>query len=231
MTADSRIGAQQQIVHFRHIVRHGAAVVRLAIITVHTRRYLLAAHRKLRHFRASRLRARDHLVTTGFAGTPYVTWALSEHGYVEDAYKLLLQTGCPSWLYPVTMGATTIWERWDSMLPDGTINPGDMTSFNHYALGAVADWIYQVVGGLRPAEPGWRSVLIQPRPGPGIDWAKVSYTAAAGEVRSEWRSTDGTLELTVHVPAGLEATIVLPDGTREQRGEGRHEFTCAVAIG
>ena len=177
------------------------------------------------------VRARDHLVTTGFAGTPYVTWALSEHGYVEDAYKLLLQTGCPSWLYPVTMGATTIWERWDSMLPDGTINPGDMTSFNHYALGAVADWIYQVVGGLRPAEPGWRSVLIQPRPGPGIDWAKVSYTAAAGEVRSEWRSTDGTLELTVHVPAGLEATIVLPDGTREQRGEGRHEFTCAVAIG
>jgi len=79
-----------------------------------------------------------HRVSTGFAGTPFVTWALSETGHVEEAYRLLLEEGCPSWLYPVSMGATTIWERWDSMLPDGSINPGEMTSFNHYALGAVA---------------------------------------------------------------------------------------------
>ena len=71
------------------------------------------------------------------------------------AYRLLTETSCPSWLYPVTMGATTVWERWDSMLPDGTINPGEMTSFNHYALGAVADWLHRVVGGLVPESPGW----------------------------------------------------------------------------
>ncbi len=112
------------------------------------------------------VRERDYRVTTGFAGTPFVTWALSETGHTEDAYRLLLERQCPSWLYPVTMGATTIWERWDSMLPDGSINPGDMTSFNHYALGAVSDWIYQVVGGIRPAEPGYRRVHIQPVPGP-----------------------------------------------------------------
>ena len=80
------------------------------------------------------------------------------------AYRLLLQSGCPSWLYPVTMGATTIWERWDSMLPDGRINPGEMTSFNHYALGAVADWLHRTVAGLAPAAPGYRGSLVRPRP-------------------------------------------------------------------
>lgn len=102
-------------------------------------------------------------VSTGFAGTPFVTWALSETGHVEAAYRLLLEEGCPSWLYPVSMGATTIWERWDSMLPDGSINPGEMTSFNHYALGAVADWIYQVVLGIRP---GWNSPAERPSRSP-----------------------------------------------------------------
>src|SRR5690606_30413886 len=99
---------------------------------------------------AELVRAAGYRVSTGFAGTPFVTWALSETGHIEDAYRLLLEEENPSWLYPVSMGATTIWERWDSMLPDGSINPGEMTSFNHYALGAVADWIYQVVLGIRP---------------------------------------------------------------------------------
>ena len=122
-------------------------------------------------------------VTTGFAGTPFVTWALSETGHIDEAYGLLLERGCPSWLYPVTMGATTVWERWDSMLPDGTINAGEMTSFNHYALGAVADWIYQVVGGIRPAAPGYAKVRIEPVPGPGITWAKTSYESVRGTIR------------------------------------------------
>ena len=102
-------------------------------------------------------------VSNGFAGTPFVTWALSETGHVEAAYRLPLEEGCPSWLYPVSMGATTIWERWDSMLPDGSINPGEMTSFNHYALGAVADWIYQGVLGIRP---GWNSPAERPSRSP-----------------------------------------------------------------
>ena len=99
-------------------------------------------------------------IQTGFAGTPFLTHALTKTGHLDTAYRLLLQTECPSWLYPVTMGATTIWERWDSMLPDGTINPGQMTSFNHYALGAVAYWMYQIIGGIAPLEPGYSKVLI-----------------------------------------------------------------------
>jgi alpha-L-rhamnosidase len=100
--------------------------------------------------------ADGHRVGTGFAGTPYVTDALTGTGHLDDAYALLLQTECPSWLYPVTMGASTIWERWDSMLPDGSVNPGEMTSFNHYALGAVVDWMHRTVGGIAPLGPGYR---------------------------------------------------------------------------
>ena len=107
-------------------------------------------------------------IATGFAGTPFVTDALTATGHLDDAYRLLLQRECPSWLYPVTMGATTIWERWDSMLPDGTINPGEMTSFNHYALGAVADWMHRTIGGIAPLEPGYSKVLIAPQPGGDI---------------------------------------------------------------
>ena len=95
-------------------------------------------------------------IASGFLGTPFITDALTNSGQLATAYELLLQRDNPSWLYPVSMGATTIWERWDSMLPDGSINPGDMTSFNHYAFGSVADWLHRTVGGLAPAAPGYR---------------------------------------------------------------------------
>ncbi|MGC3994689.1 MAG: family 78 glycoside hydrolase catalytic domain [Propionicimonas sp.] len=175
------------------------------------------------------VRARDHLVTTGFAGTPFVTWALAEHGYAADAYRLLLQTGCPSWLYPVTMGATTIWERWDSMLPDGTINPGGMTSFNHYALGAVCDWLYAGVAGIRPAEAGFARVLVQPTPGPGIDWVRAARTTPVGEVEVAWQVEGEAFRLEVALPDGVRADVVLPDGTRVPQTGGRHDYTCALA--
>jgi alpha-L-rhamnosidase len=163
---------------------------------------------------ADLVREAGYRVSTGFAGTPFITWALSETGHVGDAYRLLLEEECPSWLYPVSMGATTIWERWDSMLPDGSINPGEMTSFNHYALGAVADWIYQVVLGIRPAEPGYRRILIQPTPGPGIDWAKGAYDSASGRIEVSWSGTAEAFSLDVTIPAGIEAEIVLPGGER-----------------
>ncbi len=114
-----------------------------------------------------------HRIQTGFAGTPYVLDALSTTGHLDEAYRLLLQRECPSWLYTVMMGATTMWERWDSMLPDGTINPGQMTSFNHYALGAVADWMHRNIGGIAPLEPGYSRVLIAPQPGGGIQLGAV----------------------------------------------------------
>ena len=115
---------------------------------------------------ADLVRSSGFRISTGFVGTPLICDALTAPGHLDVAYRLLLQTGCPSWLYAVTMGATTVWERWDAMLPDGTINPGQMTSFNHYALGAVADWLHRTVAGLAPAAPGYRELLVRPRRGP-----------------------------------------------------------------
>lgn len=162
---------------------------------------------------AELVRAADYRISTGFAGTPYVTWALSETGHVDEAYRLLLEEQCPSWLYPITMGATTIWERWDSLLPDGSINPGEMTSFNHYALGAVADWIYQVVLGIRPAEAGYTRVKIQPTPGPGIDWARGALECPHGRIEVQWSTLGPTFDLEITVPAGIEADVLLLDGS------------------
>jgi alpha-L-rhamnosidase len=168
-------------------------------------------------------------IQTGFAGTPYVLDALSTTGHLDVAYGLLLQRECPSWLYPVTMGATTIWERWDSMLPDGTINPGQMTSFNHYALGAVADWLHRKVGGIAPLEPGYSRVLIAPQPGGEIHWARSSLETRHGKISVSWsQDDDGPIELEVAIPEGVTAVVELP-GTQEQElGSGHHRVSSTV---
>jgi alpha-L-rhamnosidase len=163
----------------------------------------------------------EYRIATGFAGTPYVTDALTRTGHVDDAYRLLLQTENPSWLYPVSMGATTVWERWDSMLPDGTINPGQMTSFNHYALGAVADWLHRSVAGIAPAEPGYRRVRVAPRPGGGLTWARASVQTPRGQVAVGWRLVDDELELEVRLPEGVEADVELA-GAPDVLGPGSH---------
>lgn len=173
---------------------------------------------------AQLVRERDHVITTGFAGTPYVTWALCETGHVEDAYRLLLQTDCPSWLYSVTMGATTIWERYDSMLPDGSINPGEMTSFNHYALGAVAHWLYAGVAGIQPAQPGYSKLRLAPTPGPGLDWAKATLDTPYGLVESGWRRDGDAVVVDVLVPRGVEAEVTLPNGEVQTVTGGRHSW-------
>jgi alpha-L-rhamnosidase len=178
---------------------------------------------------ATLVRDSGYRVTTGFAGTPFVTWALSETGHIEDAYRLLLERDCPSWLYPVTMGATTVWERWDSMLPDGTINAGEMTSFNHYALGAVVDWIYQVIGGIRPAAPGYARIRIEPRPGPGITWAETSYEGKHGTIACAWRIENDQLIVDVTLPDAVPAEIVLPDGSRRDVVGGSHHIETPAA--
>ena len=166
-------------------------------------------------------------VATGFAGTPALTAALSATGHAEQAYRLLMETSCPSWLYAVTMGATTTWERWDSMLPDGSINPGGMTSFNHYALGAVAAWLEQVVGGLAPAEPGYRVIEVAPQPGGGLSWAESVHRTPFGWAASSWRTDDdGTLSLDVVVPVGVTARVSLPGGESIQLGHGRHHLSA-----
>jgi alpha-L-rhamnosidase len=160
-------------------------------------------------------------VGTGFAGTPYICDALTQTGHLESAYRLVLERGCPSWLYSVTMGATTIWERWDSMLPDGSINPGQMTSFNHYALGAVADWMHRVIGGLAPATPGYQRVRIAPQPGGGLSWAKTSLRTPHGEVRVAWEIVDGELNVDADLPEGIRAELILPGSEPESVAGGQ----------
>ncbi len=173
--------------------------------------------------------AAGYRISTGFAGTPFITDALTRTGHVDDAYRLLLQTECPSWLYPVTMGATTVWERWDSMLPDGTINPGEMTSFNHYALGAVADWMHRVVGGLAPLTPGYGSVLVAPQPGGGLTWAATSLDTDHGHVAVRWELVDGDLVVRAEVPEGVTAVVRLPGLDDQHVGGGTHEFRAPAA--
>ncbi|KAI1617984.1 bacterial alpha-L-rhamnosidase-domain-containing protein [Exophiala viscosa] len=186
-------------------------------------------------------------ISTGFAGTPLITHALSDTGHAQLAYRMLLETKCPSWLYPITMGATTTWERWDSMLPDGSINPGSMTSFNHYALGSIVHWLYKVVGGISPRDPGWRTVEIRPIPGGTIDNATVTYQSPFGLVACSWSvcEKDETFTMEVTIPLNSKGVIILPSQQQQQQvklggvacsdapgaeglvvGSGSHKFTC-----
>jgi alpha-L-rhamnosidase len=170
-------------------------------------------------------------IQTGFAGTPYVLDALSTTGHLDQAYLLLLQTECPSWLYPVTMGATTIWERWDSMLPDGTINPGQMTSFNHYALGAVADWMHRSIGGIAPLEPGYSKVLIAPQPGGELHWARSSLETRHGKISVSWsQDGEGPIELDVAIPDGVAALVQLPGTHVQELGSGQHHLSSTSGV-
>ncbi|TDD65279.1 alpha-L-rhamnosidase [Jiangella aurantiaca] len=174
------------------------------------------------------VRAEGNRIATGFVGTPLVSDALTDAGELDTAYDLLLQRDCPSWLYPVTHGATTIWERWDSLLPDGTVNPGTMTSFNHYALGAVADWLHRVVAGLAPAEPGYRRVRFRPRPGGGLTFARARHRSPYGEVSIEWRVEAGALVVATQLPVGTTGSLELPDGVTVALAPGRHENRSAL---
>jgi alpha-L-rhamnosidase len=174
------------------------------------------------------VRENGYRISTGFAGTPYITDALTRTGHLDDAYRLLLERGSPSWLYPVTMGATTVWERWDAMLPDGTINPGQMTSFNHYALGAVADWIHRTIGGIAPLEPGYAKVLIAPQPGGGLTWATARLETAHGPVEVRWHETGPDFIIETALPAGVTGVLRLPGEPDREVASGGHTITVPV---
>lgn len=180
---------------------------------------------------AELVRGDAYHISTGFVGTPLVCDALCDAGEYAAAYRLLLQESCPSWLYPVTMGATTIWERWDSMLPNGAINPGEMTSFNHYALGAVADWLHRTVAGLAPAEPGYRRIVIRPVPGGQLAFAQARHRTPYGMAASAWRIEGGMITVEVEVPANSSATVYLPgqEGDPVEVGAGSHSWSYAYS--
>ncbi len=154
-------------------------------------------------------------IATGFAGTPLILDALTKTGHLETAYDMLLEDECPSWLYAVRMGATTVWERWDSMLPDGTVNPGEMTSFNHYALGAVADWMHRVIAGISLASPGYREILWEPQPGGGLTSAGFIFKSDYGEIVGSWNQTDSETLYELTVPIGVTAKVRLQGDPQE----------------
>jgi alpha-L-rhamnosidase len=158
------------------------------------------------------IRRRGTQLTTGFVGTAYLCPVLSRFGYLDVAYDLLLREEYPSWLYPVTQGATTIWERWDGIRPDGSFQDPEMNSFNHYAYGAIGDWLYRTVAGLDtdPAAPGYRRAIVRPQPGGGLSWAYAALDTLLGEYSAGWSQHAGRMRVAVTVPPNGHAEVHLP---------------------
>jgi alpha-L-rhamnosidase len=189
--------------------------------------YVLALHfdllpEQLRPAAAKRLadevRKANYHLTTGFVGTPYLCHVLSQFGYTDVAYELLNQESYPSWLYPVKKGATTIWERWDGIKPDGSFQDAGMNSFNHYAYGAIGEWLYRVVAGidLDPAKPGYKHILFQPQPGGGLTWVRASLDTPYGLAECGWDLGENGLSLRVTVPPNTRSTVRLPAGSVQE---------------
>ncbi len=170
----------------------------------------------------------NHL-TTGFLGTPYLNHVLTRFGHHEVAYTLLLQESYPSWLYPVTKGATTIWERWDGQKPDSTFQNKSMNSFNHYAYGAIGDWMYQVVAGINIEKPGYRQFSIRPIPDSRLSYAKASYQSSYGQIASAWEVKDNNMTMKVTVPPNTTALITLPGAKAESVTESGSSISSKKA--
>ena len=145
-------------------------------------------------------------------GVSYLLPVLTQASKIDTAYRLLMQDTFPSWLFSVKHGATTIWERWDGWTPDkGFQNPG-MNSFNHYALGSCGQWLFDTVAGigLDPEMPGYKHIIIHPRVGGGLTWAKASLRSIHGLIESSWKLKDGAVTLDVTIPANTTATVYVP---------------------
>jgi alpha-L-rhamnosidase len=199
--ADGTMTAQTQTAHILAL-HFNLAPKQFVAKTVENLKKLLAEH--------------DGHLVTGFVGTPYFCHALSSNGCLDEAYGLLLKDDFPSWLYQVKKGATTIWEHWDGIKPDGSMWSPDMNSFNHYAYGAIGEWLYRVVAGLDIDEhkPGYKHAIIAPRIGGNLTWVEASYQSVYGEVGIRWEreSKTNVVTLRVTVPANTTATIRLLDG-------------------
>lgn len=165
------------------------------------------------------IKSRNNHLSTGFLGTPYLCHVLSDNGYTETAYDLLLQETYPSWLYPVKMGATTIWERWDGEKTDSTFQDAGMNSFNHYAYGAIGDWMYRVSAGIETMGAGYKHIIIQPHPSRKLTYAKATFESSYGTIASGWERKDGKTIVKVKIPANTTATIILPASDRNKVSE------------
>lgn len=181
------------------------------------------------------VKASDYCIGTGFPGTPYILFALADNGQEETAFQMLMNTKCPSWLYEVKSGATTIWERWDGLDENGECPIGDdgtdmMISYNHYASGAVGAFLYQRIAGIEPLEAGYRRFRIRPLTGGGLTWAKGSTMTPYGRIVSDWKIADGVFELNVEIPAGTRCAVTLPDGSTAEYGSGTYHLSCPYSV-
>ena len=172
---------------------------------------------------ADMVRACGTKLQTGFVGTPYLLHVLSDYGHTDLAWDLLLRTKYPSWLYPVTKGATTIWEHWDGIMEDGNFWSKDMNSYNHYAYGSVADWVYGVAAGILPRKdaPGYAKVTIAPHPDKRLDWLRAELDTRHGHISSFWTKEDDSWRYEITVP--VEADIVI-DGVCHSVRAGSYCF-------
>ncbi|KAL4976034.1 bacterial alpha-L-rhamnosidase-domain-containing protein [Aspergillus desertorum] len=175
----------------------------------------------------------DYKVGTGFAGTHILGHTLSAYNASSTFYSTLLQEDVPGWLFQVLMNGTTTWERWDSMLANGSVNPGEMTSFNHYAVGSVGAWMHENIGGLRPVEPGWRRFAVDVRVDGPLSSAQERFLSPYGVVESSWKVSGRRFVLSVRVPPNSEAVVSLPGVPRRGRkevvvGSGLHRFESTL---
>jgi alpha-L-rhamnosidase len=175
---------------------------------------------------AQLIRDNGNRMTTGFVGTPYILHVLSDNGYTDLAYELLMQDQNPSWLYSVNHGATTMWEHWNSLKEDGSFWSTDMNSFNHYAYGAVYDWIFGVAVGIKPREDGagYRKVDIAPHPSKHLGFAKASIDSRCGKITCHWYYKGDTVYYEIEIPNGVSANVTLPSGKNYTLNGGRYHF-------
>ncbi len=182
---------------------------------------------KAAEYLAEDVKKMGHL-TTGFVGTPLLCESLSSHGYEDLAYLLLNRKEYPSWLYPVTMGATTIWERWDGIKPDSTFQNAGMNSFNHYAYGAIGEWMYTNIAGIKldPQNPGYKHFYLEPHPGGGLTNAKAEHLSMYGKISSSWKIEGQATVYEFEIPPNTTATVVLPgENIPKNLGSGKYTFT------
>ncbi len=175
-----------------------------------------------------RLHLDGYKLKTGFAGTPLTLLALFDNGLDSEAYRFLYHRKFPGWIYSINLGATTIWERWNSLLEDGTVNGNAMNSFNHYAYGSVCEAIYSRIVGLKNLSPGWKKVLIQPHLNYRLKKINFSYDSISGKFEISWNYDENTFYLNVKIPNGVEAKIILPDKKEINVGQGEHKYECPI---
>lgn len=156
------------------------------------------------------VRNHQYRMSAGFAGAPYLLFALTDNGYFETARRVLLNSGYPGWLYEVDMGATTVWERWNSLMPDGTPNPNGMNSYNHYAYGSVAEFVWRRIAGVEQLAPGFAKILLAPHPMKGLPELHAEFESMHGKIVCSYRQKDGKIFYHMQVPEGVTARIVLP---------------------